>query len=601
MKKVNFRKVVIKNFLSVGETPVVVEFNKGFHVITGKNIDKSDRRNAVGKSTVADAIYFAIFGDTLRGIKKDLIPNNVTGGKTIVELHFDVELPSGTKHYVIERTLGPTKVFIYEDGVDKTRDSISNTTKYICSVIGATPAIFKNCVIMTINDAVPFMSKGKNDKRKFIEDIFGLEIFSVMISEIRKEYNEIKNEFDIQRINLTEATNSYNAYVDQRDAILKRREEKKSLYNERKDSNTKQREALIAEIDLIEDVDSEQLNSILAKYELAIDRCDDKITDLTSDIAVKRTSAIQLKDNYKKIGTSEAKCPTCLRLIEDHDAECIDKEKKQLNAEILEIVNDMKQIKELVNKLTTKKASIKTNIAKVNKQLQDNAATKQTKNSKIKQLRQLEKWLKELEADLLAVEDKDTELDAIIESTNETIAKLTADNANIRKKLSKLDIVKYIVSEEGVKSYIVSKLLEVLNSRLIHYLKQLDSNSICIFNEYFEEEMLNEKNKVCSYFSFSGAERKAIDLACLFTFSDLRRMQGEVKYNLSIYDELFDSSFDERGIELVVDILNERVDQLDECVLLISHRKESIKRVTGDVIYLEKQGGITTRKDYIEM
>ena len=142
---------------------------------------------------------------------------------------------------------------------------------------------------------------------------------------------------------------------------------------------------------------------------------------------------------------------------------------------------------------------------------------------------------------------------------------------------------------------------ELLNSKLLLYLKRLDSNSICIFNEYFEEEILNEKNKVCSYFNFSGAERKSIDLACLFTFSDIRRLQGGVQYNIAIYDELFDSSFDEKGIELITHILQDRVEELDECSIVISHRKESIKAVTGDVIYLEKENGITRRVDYTEL
>lgn len=141
----------------------------------------------------------------------------------------------------------------------------------------------------------------------------------------------------------------------------------------------------------------------------------------------------------------------------------------------------------------------------------------------------------------------------------------------------------------------------MLNSKLLTYLRKLDSNSICIFNEYFEEEITNEKNKICSYFNFSGAERKSIDLACLFTFSDMRRMQGGVKYNLAIYDELFDSSFDEKGIELVTQILQERTEELDECSIVISHRKESIKAVTGEVVYIEKENGISRRVAYTEL
>ena len=164
-----------------------------------------------------------------------------------------------------------------------------------------------------------------------------------------------------------------------------------------------------------------------------------------------------------------------------------------------------------------------------------------------------------------------------------------------------LDVVKYIVSEEGVKSYIVKQILQVFNQKLAYYLKKMDSNCVCIFNEYFEEQIINEKNKLCSYFNFSGAERKNIDLACLFAFMDIRRLQGDVTFNFSIYDELFDSSLDERGVDLVTSILRERVEKYKECVYVISHRKESVKAATGEVVYLEKSNGITRRVKYAEI
>lgn len=82
MKLVKFKKITVQNFLSVGEEPVVINFTKGLNIITGINKDKSSRRNGVGKSTIADAIYFAIFGNTLRDIKKENIGNNITQKKT---------------------------------------------------------------------------------------------------------------------------------------------------------------------------------------------------------------------------------------------------------------------------------------------------------------------------------------------------------------------------------------------------------------------------------------------------------------------------------------------------------------------------------------
>jgi DNA repair exonuclease SbcCD ATPase subunit len=604
MKVVNFKRIAITNFLSIGNTPVVIDINPGFHVITGKNIDKIDRRNAIGKSTIADAIYFAIFGDTLRGIKKELISNNITAQGAHIELDFDVITNNIKRSYKIVRTLNPTKVFVYEDGVDVTHDSISNTTKFICQIISATPAIFKNCVIMTINDTIPFMAKSKTEKRKFIEDIFGLEIFSTMITEVRKEYNLIKNEFDNQQIKLTDATNAYNTYITQRDKILLERTSKKDKYDNRINDNKSQRSILIDEIDDLNNnkpSDCSTLKKQIAKYEKALDVCDEKIVDMTGDATSKKISIKQIIDSINTIGTTETICPTCLNKISIEDINHINKEKKRLAVDAKNIKAERDIIIGKIADINSKKKTIRDNICKFNDQINQSSIVDQKINSKRKQLVQIDEWIVELEEDIASVESEDTELDEIIKTTAVNTKKLSSDNKKIRKQLSKLDIVKYIVSEEGVKSYIVGKLLEVLNARMVHYLKILDSNSICIFNEYFEEEIVNEKNKVCSYFNFSGAERKAIDLACLFTFSDLRRMQGEVKYNISIYDELFDSSFDEKGIELVLDVLLDRVDTLEESILLISHRKESIKSVTGDVIYLQKQDGITTRLPYKEL
>ncbi len=244
MKKVNFKKLSIVNFLSVGEEPVTIEFSKGLHVITGKNKDKPDRRNAIGKSTIADALYFAIFGETLRELKKDLIPNNLTNGKTHVELDFELDSPKGKNNYKIIRTLSPSKVFIFKDGVDRTRDSIKNTTAYINSVLSASPSIFQNCVIMTVNNAVPFMAKNKIEKRKFIEDIFGMEIFSTMLTALRNEYNEISREHDTQLTKLEEIEKAYKNYEDQKQRIFQTRKEKKEKYLGRQKDNTEEKEKL---------------------------------------------------------------------------------------------------------------------------------------------------------------------------------------------------------------------------------------------------------------------------------------------------------------------------------------------------------------------
>ena len=601
MKYVNFKKITAKNFLSIGEDPVSVEFSKGLHIITGNNKDKPDRRNAIGKSTIADAIYFAIFGETLRELKKDLIPNNITGGKTHVELDFEVISAANTKEYKIIRSLSPTKTIIFEDGVEKTLDSTNNTNKYICDVISASPAIFQNCVIMTVNDATPFMAKSKIDKRKFIEDIFGLEVFSTMISVLRAEYNDIKRDNDTNQTKLDENTKALQNYTDQQAKVQITRQEKINLYETRKLNNINEKNQLDTLINQINITDIDNISESIHNYELKLAKCEDIIKKYSTDIAVDKQRITDLKITYQKIGTSDEKCPVCLRGIEDHDLNYIQDEKNKLKLDIESIISTVKMNMIAQEEYINKKTLIKTKISELNANIQQNILKIQDKKHKLERIKQLNEWIAELEVDIVSINDKSADFTEILQLTQLKVTELTEKHNELQKKLNKLDIVKYVVSEEGVKSYIVNKLLDMLNNRLLYYLKKLDSNSICVFNEYFEEEILNEKNKLCSYFNFSGAERKAIDLACLFTFSDLRRMQGGVHYNIAIYDELFDSSFDERGIELVTDVLKTRIDELSECVVIISHRKESVKQVTGDIIFLEKENGITKRLEYKEI
>lgn len=601
MKRVNFKKLSLVNFLSVGDEPVTIEFRKGLHVITGKNKDKPDRRNAIGKSTIADALYFAIFGETLRELKKDLIPNNLTNGKTHVELDFELDSSKGTNNYKIIRTLSPSKVLIFKDGVDRTRDSIKNTTTYINQVLSASPSIFQNCVIMTVNNAVPFMAKNKIEKRKFIEDIFGMEVFSTMLTNLRNEYNEISREHDTQLTKLEEINKAYKNYEDQKQRILQTRKEKREKYLGRQKDNTEEKEKLEKQIEEVKEVDVDKIEKQIVALEEAAQNQDTKIEHNLETVARNKAIAATRKESYKKIGTDDEQCPVCLRTMEDHDSELIAKEKEKLKEMIHEAIEDIKSCSEGLKELRVKKEKFLKAINECRNKISDAKLQEQNKKNIEQRIEQLDKWQEELKSDLEAIESTDTDFDQLVIDTKKRVTKLEKKVEAFRSELAKLDIVKYVVSEEGVKSYIVNKLLELLNSKLLHYLKRLDSNSICIFNEYFEEEILNEKNKVCSYFNFSGAERKSIDLACLFTFSDIRRLQGGVQYNIAIYDELFDSSFDEKGIELITHILQDRVEELDECSIVISHRKESIKAVTGDVIYLEKENGITKRLDYKEI
>ena len=203
--------------------------------------------------------------------------------------------------------------------------------------------------------------------------------------------------------------------------------------------------------------------------------------------------------------------------------------------------------------------------------------------------------LREWNEENIKIEDQ---FQPLIDNTSKTSLETEIEVLKQRGSMNLLDAVKHLLSEEGVKSYIVTRILELFNERIAYYLAKMNAKCVCYFNEMFEEVIINERKKVCSYHNFSGAERKDIDFACLFAFMDIRRYQSNVAYNISMYDELFDSSLDEQGINQVVKILKERAEKNNESIYIISHRKESIAASNGEVVFLEKSKGITKRVEF---
>ena len=604
MKFVNFNTIKIKNFLSIGNEEVEIDFKQGLNIITGINKDKEDRRNGVGKSTIADAIHFAIFGETIRELSKDFIVNAINKKNTVVQLNFSVNENNEVKQYKVVRKLKPTKCYLFVDDVDLTESTIPNTNKKIKSIVSGSPEVFQNCVIMSLNTTLPFMAQRRVEKRKFIEGILNLEIFSEMLNRARSEYNDVQKKYEHAHKDYDHSNNILTLLKEQKDNIVK--------------SVIEQKEKILNRISVIEKEIEENKNKIEPIDKELVERTKEKIIQINEkleDISIKISDVktnITRHDTeisfYQKqidnIGTEKDVCPTCLHEITSNDREHIHLEKEKINKDILNRKEDIESLKKQVNGLKELKKSNLDVKDKINVYISNVKTTANNNKLAKSYIKNLSSDLDSNNNNLKTLEEKETsvevqDLKSKIKNKLIEVEELEKNTNDIHTDLEILSVVKYILSEEGVKSFIVKKILDVLNNRLAYYLQKMDANCLCSFNELFEEKIINEKGEDCSYFNFSGAERKNIDLAILFTFMDMRRLQGEVAYNIVIFDELLDSSLDEKGVELVLSLLNERVEEYKENIYIISHRKESAKAATGEVITLQKQNGITTRVDFV--
>lgn len=595
MKNIVFKTLSIKNFLSIGSSPVNISFTPGVNLITGVNLDREDASNGSGKSSLINAVYFCLYGKTLKDLKLDQIPNSYTKGPCEVEITFEVVANKDKSQYKIRRSLRPSKLFLWENDVDITKSTMSQTSALIQEIINCTDSVFQKSIVMDANNATAFMAQKKVEKRKFLEGILNLEVFSDMLSIARTEFNEVK--FECEKISavLNEKQLTLNSYQEQEQL-------QRAQINQRKQRTLERIQELRANIVTFEKQAEEQ------KGLSSIEMLEEKQSVLKVKLREREDSS---KASYTKKGEIDSAlsslklelkaltgvtdlCNECRRPFTEQDKETALSRKDVVTSNIAKLNRSLESIKETI-------AEEKESIEKLSKAL-DHITVKITQRMRLEKTKEQLDWKIESSAEL--IQDLQKELNSIeVESTGygELITRITQEIQVISQEVDKLQdhievlgAVKFVLSEEGVRSYIVKKVLQILNSRLNYYLKELDANTKGEFDEYFEESLEDQFGNARSYDNFSSGEQRRIDLAILFTFQDIRRLQADVNMNISIYDELLDSSLDKRGTELVMKILSEKAAKNNECVYIISHRKETQSTYITNTVSLQKQNGITT-------
>lgn len=313
-----------------------------------------------------------------------------------------------------------------------------------------------------------------------------------------------------------------------------------------------------------------------------------QILELNAEINSKLKFIQQLSQN-------EIECPTCSREYSEEHKDHVATLLAQENQSIASCKTSKEELQALLkarveerNKVEAKISACKSKRIEIEKKLSNNKSTELS-------IRHLKKNLKDIESDIESIKNEQNhDLERRISELKESnkITKIEVDKLN--NELNVLETVKFIISEEGIKSFIVKKILTVLNSRIAYYLQKLEGNCLCKFNEFFDEEIIDENSQAKSYFNFSGGERKRIDLACLFAFADIRRLQGDVIFSTVFYDELLDSSLDDKGVSLTLKTLRERYTENNESCYIITHRGPEVTTKAEHTIHVVKRNGISS-------
>lgn len=596
MKNVNFEKLVIQNFMSVGGEEITIEFKQGLNFITGFNKD-NDSYNGVGKTTLINAFFFALFG-TLYGdnsgkLKKSDIINNVLGGIPTVNLYFTVDKVD----YRITRTVNPSNCKLTIDGEDKNQQaSIAETNKAICKIISGDSEVYSNTIVMD-SDTSSFLLKKPEQKRKFIESVLGLGIFSAMLKSVKSDFTKKNAQFSTEKTKLGELENH-----------ISREESNEEGWGDKQENRIKE---VLAEVVVLIDKKTQLENAAPSDPSEKIKELQEKIEAVSQRILkgegvkVKTETKIQITKaeiaaaKKRKVSPDSLSCPSCKRPYDDHNQADIDAENAKIDDEVATLNQSLSESEDMLNKiaygiitLTANKVALHTEVDEYNRQLVEfNSIDTQISACDV-ELKAKNDRVKELEKETNPFTDSIDNLKKL-----KTTAVATVEAVEIEVEV--LNYVKYLCSPEGVKAHIIKKIVELFNAKLNYYLKVLGAPCTLKFDEFFEATITNATGADVSYHSLSGGERKRVDLSMLFAFKDIRRMQSNISVNVTMLDELLDSAICSVGTEKSLEILKDGTDKNAESVFIITHKMDQVDESTGNILYLEKENGITRKLDKV--
>lgn len=579
MKKVIFEKIRLRNFLSYGPEPTELVFENGINFITGFNKDDNSF-NGVGKtSLIVESLSFVLFGSTYRTMTHKEIKNDDARNDCIVECWYTV---NGVR-YAIMRSISPdilTRTIIHDDGreEDKTKTK-PETTKDIINDLGITKEVFTNTIVMTSKESSSFLSQDKSLKTKFIEGILGLEVFSKLAKDAKDEYAGKNTEWGKEEARLQELIKSI-----ERDQVYA------DSHEERRAKLLKDHDELLSQLKAIHPIDlTTELVQIARDIELkkaAVvniqgkqQRASTRKTELTIEL---RNERIKLKSLVDK----PTNCPTCKRPFDNHQEHNFDEERKQIETLIAEYEDKLSKLEGVIKILDSNYLLTNNEVsALVNK----NIKTQEDQDRYHKSQERILNVTKE-RANIRTASNPFADK---IEQDKELLNKKRQLVESLKEETIILEGLKITFSPTGVKAYITSKILDVVNERLNFYLQRLNTPCAITFDEFFEETVVNKSGKEISYDRLSDGEKGRVCFSMLFTFRDIRRLQSNVTVNISVFDELFDSSIDSNATVEIMELLKTMSEQNEEAYYIITHNPTNTMVVDSNLIRLEKENGIT--------
>jgi DNA repair exonuclease SbcCD ATPase subunit len=545
---INFEKIRFKNFLSYGNQFTEIDFQiSKTTLILGKN--------GYGKSSFLDALTFALFGKSFRGINKPQLVNSINEKDCLVEVEFKI----GTTDYKVRRGIKPNIFEIYRNGslLDQSSSAVDQQKWFEQSVLKMNYRAFTQIVIIGSSNFVPFMQLSPAHRREVIEDLLDIKIFSSMNNIIKDKVRVLREE--IKTLELKKQSLKDKVQM-QRDFIEEIENQGKQNIDKKKKTITQ----LLKECDsyILKNSEVEEQIFSLNKDLQEVSGASDKLKKL-GNLKGKISQKVSTITAEHKFFTKNTVCPTCTQEIDEEfrlnrisESETKAKELQSGYEELQTAIHD-EEIRE------SHFLRISKEITNLNHEISQN-------NTRVsghqRQIRDLES---EIQTITERLENKNTEhekLKGFETGLNQTFEELS----NKKELITYHDFAYSLLKDSGVKSKIIKKYLPLINQQINRYLQMMDFYINFTLDEEFNESVQSPIHEDFSYSSFSEGEKSRINLSLLFAWREVAKLKNSVSCNLIIFDEVFDSSLDSAGTDEFLKIIRYVIS--DANIFVISHK-----------------------------
>jgi len=559
-----FKTIRYKNFLSTGNSFTEIELNKNnTTLIVGEN--------GAGKSTILDALSFALYNKPFRKVNKPQLLNSINKKDLIVELEFEI----GPSMYKIIRGLKPNIFEMYSNNKLLSQDAASRDYQDVLEkqILKLNHKSFCQVVVLGSASFVPFMQLTAASRREVIEDLLDIQIFSTMNSLLKEKINtnnstimEVEYQYDLT----SEKIKMQHEHII---ALQKNNEEQIEKYRQELKQITDRIDAEKIQVDDTEQQilalsqqveDQEQVNNKQNKLQVLEGQLNDKLAKLEKEI---------------NFFNSHDNCPTCKQGIDDtFKCETVSTKQNQFQ----ETTDGIDQIRKEIQKIQKRIAEIASVLSQISTSNIQKITHLNNITGLVQQCKKIAKDISELQTksnDFIINDDRMKELELLIDQQVE-------QKSDLLKDKEAYTIASVILKDNGIKARIIKQYIPVINKLINKYLSAMDFFVQFELNENFDETIKSRFRDEFSYASFSEGEKMRINLAILFTWRAIAKLRNSASTNLLIMDEVLDGSLDSNGTDEFLKILNNLTQ--DTNTFIISHKVDQLVDKFSNVIKFAK-------------